>query len=542
MQIFRRQNVLLMVVSMIGGIILLAPLKTPFNYFDEGFAVYNAVRIAAGEIPHRDFWTAYPPGQFYVLSAVFNIFGSSLLISRIYDILCRLIISLLVYLIAERFLNKTLSVFVFFAAVLLLTLPYFYAYAIFPSLVFCFTAILCLLNYYRQNKRRWLLFAGINSGIASIFRHDFGVYVGIALCLTLLLYDAFYNSDGKRNINTSLKTILLLFAGAVIVALPFYGYLVYEVGFSRLWEQLIIYPATTLREFRHVSYLSQIQQSVDQLLSLQIFDLRTIRKLFRISLSLFFPILIYLIALYLIIRNHLKRGAYSTNTIYQVIVIWLFGSMLMHYAVLRSDNIHLLPTSINAFILLAFISSIYFIEPSNIKTRVKQTLLMLLISGIYLYSPVKTMINNVMITSPLECYSGIERAGGVFISRDQERAVEFIQQHTSKNEPIFVGNERHDKIFINDIGFYYLAERPCATFYHILEPGLATTLLVQKSIITDLISRDVKWIVLADMQHPEEDNLSSESSGVYVLDDWIRENYELREQFKRYKIYKRIHL
>lgn len=43
--------------------------------FDEGAALTGAWRLGSGEWPYRDFWTAYPPGQYAVLGLLFELFG-----------------------------------------------------------------------------------------------------------------------------------------------------------------------------------------------------------------------------------------------------------------------------------------------------------------------------------------------------------------------------------------------------------------------------------------------------------------------------------
>ena len=40
-------------------LILLMKIKAPFLVYDEGFAVFNAVRVMEGDVPHRDFWAIY---------------------------------------------------------------------------------------------------------------------------------------------------------------------------------------------------------------------------------------------------------------------------------------------------------------------------------------------------------------------------------------------------------------------------------------------------------------------------------------------------
>lgn len=65
--------------------VLTIPIKTTFNFYDEGFTVFNATRVMNGDISNKDFWTIYPPGQFYALAAIFKILGTNLIVARIYD-------------------------------------------------------------------------------------------------------------------------------------------------------------------------------------------------------------------------------------------------------------------------------------------------------------------------------------------------------------------------------------------------------------------------------------------------------------------------
>ena len=46
------------------------------NTYDEGVIVYGATRVLQGQVPYRDFWTMYSPGQFYILAAAFKLFGA----------------------------------------------------------------------------------------------------------------------------------------------------------------------------------------------------------------------------------------------------------------------------------------------------------------------------------------------------------------------------------------------------------------------------------------------------------------------------------
>ena len=72
------KNASLILVWSCMAIVLFVPIRSPFYYYDEGFAVFNATRVIGGDIPYKDFWAIYPPGQVYILATLFWIFGISL--------------------------------------------------------------------------------------------------------------------------------------------------------------------------------------------------------------------------------------------------------------------------------------------------------------------------------------------------------------------------------------------------------------------------------------------------------------------------------
>jgi hypothetical protein len=136
------------------------------------------------------------------------------------------------------------------------------------------------------------------------------------------------------------------------------------------------------------------------------------------------------------------------------------------------------------------------------------------------------------------CYSKLERASCVQVDSNQAKAAEYIRANTQENEPIFVGNQRHDRIFVNDIGFYYLAGRLPATRYHELYPSVGTTLEVQQAVVKELEIKKVKWIVLVKIDYAETVNDSSKSSGILFLDDYIEAKYTFVMDLGIYRIMK----
>ncbi len=72
---------------MLGLFVLGAAYLSCFRRFtrldpDEGIFLQGAVRVAHGQLPYRDFFTFYTPGVFYLLAAVFRLFGRSFTVAR----------------------------------------------------------------------------------------------------------------------------------------------------------------------------------------------------------------------------------------------------------------------------------------------------------------------------------------------------------------------------------------------------------------------------------------------------------------------------
>jgi hypothetical protein len=71
------------------------------DWRDEGLLAYGAVRVAHGEIPHRDFVSLQPPLSYYAAAAFFKFGGTALVSLRIFGLSLFLLLPLLIYGIAR---------------------------------------------------------------------------------------------------------------------------------------------------------------------------------------------------------------------------------------------------------------------------------------------------------------------------------------------------------------------------------------------------------------------------------------------------------
>ena len=79
---------------------------------------------------------------------------------------------------------------------------------------------------------------------------------------------------------------------------------------------------------------------------------------------------------------------------------------------------------------------------------------------------------------------------------------------------------------------YFVAKRQPVTKWHQFDPGLQTSATIQNEMVSELESKKPRYVVLeSDWDDIEEPNASALSSGVTILDDYIRLHYETVRQY-----------
>ena len=106
-------------------------------------------------------------------------------------------------------------------------------------------------------------------------------------------------------------------------------------------------------------------------------------------------------------------------------------------------------------------------------------------------------------------------------------AIRYIEANSLRpDDPIFVGLKRHDRLKGNDILFYFESARRPATKWYQYDPGLQTSEAIQTEMVRELQSVKPRYVVLFPADDFSEPNESATSTGVTLLDDFIRANYK----------------
>jgi hypothetical protein len=530
------REVLFITLFVAGFFLLFSQIKSPANLYDEGLVLVNAERIRHGELPYRDFWTMYGPGTFYALAALFSVVEPTILAARLFDTLLRFLLTIEVYLLARSMTSRWVAFVPFAFVTFWLATIRFYSYPAFPATAAILLAALALARYLGKLAARWLFLTGMALGLAALLRLDFGGYAAFGFGLAVALYELRRASDDglpwKLRFMPVVKAELVIAAGALLIALPLYAYLTAAAGFATIFEDLLAFPATVFRAVRYLPVPPLIP------------DFRRITGAqWNDWLRLYLPLATYAAAIVVALRWLWLRRVSAQDRRLPVAVLFVAltgtGLGLVIKATSRYHELHALPTTICATILATALA--YWLPRRLWRSapfRVGAAgLALVLLAGPYVAH--FAMLSARGAASPTGCYSSLPRAGCVPIGKDQEQAAEYLRSHAQPGEPVFVGMSRHDLIFANDLLIYFLADRPSATRYAELHPGLATTLPVQQAIAAELVAKDVRWAVLMKGFDAREPNASSISSGVTYLDDTIREQYQPEMTFGNYQVWRR---
>src|SRR5574340_868563 len=223
----------------VAGLFLLAPLylsigiRDGISPLDEGIICHGAERVLAGEVPYRDFWTAYSPGQFYVLAALYRVFGANLLVGRIYTVAAEWAIAVALYLIVRRLAGHRPAMLACMACAVWLGYAASPLYPAIPALALALTGYVCL---SRHESPRYVL-AGFLTGGAILLRHDLGIYALLAQTITIFAL--------ARSANPAREWSWLAcwgkYAAAVaLVVLPVIALLFYAVPRDILYFALVV--------------------------------------------------------------------------------------------------------------------------------------------------------------------------------------------------------------------------------------------------------------------------------------------------------------
>lgn len=525
MTLFLKKHILFLIIF-ISALAIFSAWNKYWGPYDEGIITVAAERALHGEVPYRDFFLImYPPGQVYVLAFLYKIFGVSLAIGRIYTGFIQILIAALVFLMSKTLAKKSvisLGAWLMALSCLgprmgLIPAP------IWPGVAFSLFSVYLFMLYTEKGEGRYLILAGILTGVSIIFRHDIGLYCFISIFLSL-----FFIKDFAKN-------IFIYTLSAALVPSPFFIYLIYKGAFKDMAESLFLFP------FIH-------EKTAGLFFPAPCFNFTMIwhQSLYFINANQYYiPLLIYAVTGIMLLGRFAKERALDKKDL-TLFCLLVFGSLVFNQVRVRTDPAHLLTVIFPSILLFSGLAH-KTLEPEGMAqfARYVYSVFIALVFFLFLLLFIKNTdkyIKNVF-RKPLKGEALLTRfeRGAVYVPKediDIKDAVNFIKENTEENERIYVGNIAHRKDdFGGSIVFYTLCGRLPSAKYYEIAPGLITQGKVQEEIAGSLSRHNVRYIVLQDI---DIGSGAVTDSSVTRLDSYIKGHFKKVRKFGKYNIYKKI--
>jgi hypothetical protein len=509
------------------------------NVFDEGQILFGASRVMDGDVPYRDFYTIYPPGQIYLLAGLFKVFGTSVLVERIWDTVVRAGCVVLVLIVVSQAAPRRNAMLAAAASLVFLGYAGYYAYPVFPALAAALASVACLTPALeRSNPVRWLLASGICVGIIVLFRHDVGVAVFGAECLILAVLTWFQRANGTRDAVTRL---ILFGMGFALVVLPAAVYFAVQGALPDMMFDIVLIPARLYVKGRSLPFP-------------RTWMLRYHPEAFAVYLPVIvcaacIPVMVTIARSFRKIAGAeettgrpppARRDLSFTPIALLALTVIFFGKGWVHVSV-----IHMAMAVVASLALLAVMA-----QPMTGRSTTSRLAssaawaAMFVFTLCWLYGGLIQASRNIVWATQSEAWeaptaavppeagtchmpAGLERMDCFRINPANAETALYVEQRTNPNDAVFVGLSRHDKIFINDVLLYFIMGRKSITRWYQFEPGLQTSEPIQREMVHELERAKPKLIVIeAIWLDWREPNDTSVSSGVTVLDDYIQRAFE----------------
>jgi hypothetical protein len=460
------------------------------NPHDEGLVLQAGARISEGQLPYRDFYANYGPGQYFLVGGLDLIFGPSLLTWRVVRVALDATVAVSAYALARRDAPEPLALAAWLAVA---------AAMAFPTIPHPNPAALALGFGALLLARRSPAAAGALAGLAVVFRFDVGLATVAGAAIAGL------SGAGRRavpRIAAVAALVALVLVGPVVVAAP-----------GAFWDQTIGFALD--------------EQSLQRLPLPGAYDGGfEPNKL----LQHYFPfVLVGGLALWLLvaaIRRYPLR-------LWAPFPLALAG---LAYLLARADDFHLVP--------LAAVLPILLATGVALERRSARRAGTIALAGVLALIAIHGLDRKRIQVLDPPSLAGIETdtADGIRAPAEEARALtaltRYVQQHVPPESPVFVANPRHDLVKVGNPLVYIMVDRPNPTRYDVFQPGVITTARVQREVVDDLKRARPELVIrwLSPVADEAEPNGGGRSSGVRMLDRYLARRYEETRRFGDYAV------
>jgi len=493
-------------------------LHAPLSYFDEGVLLTDSDLVHRGMVTFRDFYSIYPPGIYYLVSAVWHLLGVSVLGMRLLGLLVALGLAALAGRHAGALTGGRFS-FVGAGVVLAFLIPLMnvpYAWLVALSLVF--VALELLLS---ENPRHvWL--GGVALGVSSAFRHDLFSYVGASWGALSVAALVLARRRPELRIPRAAPVVRSLCLAAGLAVLIWTA-IVWSGGARNVWRDLVYNVSHYIMQSRMLPFP----------------DLLALRQVPGIGVSVPYVLVRYfeagvvlcfvapLIGLFLTweLRSTPRLAA-------RALLLTALSVTVIPQMSARTDGDHVL-LSVTPALVLILAAAERTLETGTRQRRwvgvAARAVVLLPIPHAFLCVP-RTHDTLVL---------GVPRDGGVpepepDVVRARRRVLVLVERYTRAGDPIFVGTLNHERVHMVEMDLYFLFNRTGGARFMQFDPNLNTREDVQREMVDDLVARDTRLAILSSRPtlEPQENLLA----GSKHLDQHLERHFREVGAFPPYRV------
>lgn len=487
----------------------LLSMEANVGVYDEGLALVGADRVMRGDVPYRDFFTLYSPGGFYAMAALFELFGEYAIVERVIDTVVKTVIvgtSFVLLLNFGRVMMATLGSLLVLGVLIHLKN---YGVVLFPALAFALLGVLALHRATLQRSRGWAVTAGLAVACTTLFRHDIGVYTLLA-CAVFLADDHF----ARRVSGPARWSPMRAFGAAFAFALlPGLVWLAWTVPVSLLYRNLVdiplfVYPRVRALPFPDIAEALRNAAAQRSLLPL-------------LPVGVFLP---PAVAAWSVVRGARaggagRRAADASAAVSLFRFLAVLDVVFIAKGFVRVSSLHMGPSLVVSVLLVC--AGLAMASDRRWRQGAMALGGVACVAVLAAPQPGRWAGEAVALCRD----RSVPRLVCLRLDADRMAVARYLLGQGS-DQRIYFGLGRHDKIFISDQALAFASAARPVTRWHDLHPGVQTTAAVQAEMVAELRSQPVAHVVL-DFQWDgaAEPNESARSSGVTLLDDYLRAEF-----------------
>jgi hypothetical protein len=489
------------------------------NVFDEGWVLYDAMRLHAGGVLYRDVFFVFPPGHLLAGWIGYGLDPPGVVLTRTLYAAFNVSLCVAFYFLGRRFLPAPFALLG--ALLLALAAPgahlwhYHFGYR---YLVFSVLALLAFAERLRTGGSRWMLASGMFAGVAICFRLTPAFAVSVAVGIGVVL--------AEREWRRWLRDWSWFAVGLAAVAVPVVVWFARGVGLEALWREVVVRPIA-MTDFQSIE--------IPDVLLPESWTRRSISKLFTAMQFRAWAALYCAYAVVLAFRwvRSVVAGRAFRPVLLSVVVVW--GGVFFLRTLGRSDVGHLESALPPVCLVLAHLASLLPWQRRNAPSDgwAKRLVTAGVIAGvlavwIFLFETDQRLAADRRGTFPVEVLHGRISLAEDWRARRVDQRVMMLRDRTGPSDTIL------------DLSaapiFHVLTGRPGPGLFDIVIPGTFLNEDEERAFV-ERLEASPPAVVVASVKPFDEMRSRAVSVTAPQVARWLRSNYRIDHVAGDYKLW-----